>query len=170
MREAGSQEDAVLWRREQGRRGKRVVLVCGCFDLLHPGHVRLLEEARALGDALIVAVESDASVQGRTGRSSRPITPAAERMEILAALAAVDFVFEADLSGGATEWLAQLAPDVMAAGGEARGRALICGADAEAAAGAVGARFALIPLEPGHSTSLLLERIGRIGRIEQPPA
>jgi len=71
--------------------GMRVVFTNGCFDLLHPGHVRLLEQARSLGDVLIVAINTDASVQRNKG-PKRPITPEGERAEILAGLAAVDFV------------------------------------------------------------------------------
>jgi len=162
-----AQKDAIQWRREARDADKRVVLVCGCFDLLHPGHIRLLEQARSLGDALIVAVESDASIRGRTGSAQRPITPAAERMEILAALAAVDCVVEADRDDASLgEWLVQLAPDVIAAGADPRGQrdrgARAPHTDlAHPAAQAAGAQLVYIPTEPGFSTSLLIERIAQ---------
>ena len=73
------------------RAGKKVVFTNGCFDLLHVGHVRYLQEARALGDALVVGVNSDASVRRLKG-PGRPLTPARERAEVLAALACVDYV------------------------------------------------------------------------------
>ncbi|HYL69590.1 MAG TPA: adenylyltransferase/cytidyltransferase family protein, partial [Candidatus Limnocylindria bacterium] len=96
-----SQGELILHRSEWKRNGKRVAFASGSFDLLHPGHVRLLEQARELGDVLVVGVESDAAVRAKSNKLTaqkknlaRPITPADERMEILAALAAVDYVVE----------------------------------------------------------------------------
>ena len=102
-----SQSELILQRGEWKRNGKRVVCAAGAFDLLHPGHIRLLEQARGLGDIVVVALQSDASVrssaaqsatrggagESRAGQSAaaRPITPANERAEILTALAAVDW-------------------------------------------------------------------------------
>jgi cytidyltransferase-like protein len=151
--------------------------VAGAFDLLHPGHVRLLEQARGLGDMLVVALQSDESVRiateqadklvgslgvpavasvGAGKRPARPITPAAERAEILAALAAVDFValFE---ESTAAEFIARLAPDVFAQGGEADSSANDCADDD--AVKAAGGQVVRLPLEPGYSTSRLVERI-----------
>src|SRR5271156_5985970 len=88
-----SQSEVILQRREWKRNGKRVVCVVGVFDLLHPGHIRLLEQARASGDILVVGVQSDAFARKEKG-PNRPVTPAGERAEILSALAAVDFVVE----------------------------------------------------------------------------
>jgi rfaE bifunctional protein nucleotidyltransferase chain/domain len=101
---------ATAWRAD----GKRVVLANGCFDLLHVGHVRYLEAARALGDALVVGLNSDASV-GRLKGPGRPVMAAGERAEILGALAAVDLVviFEED---SAEALIARLRPDVHAKG------------------------------------------------------
>lgn len=98
------------------RRGERVVFTSGCFDLLHVGHVRSLEQARSFGDRLVVAVNSDASVRRIKGRE-RPLVPARSRAEILAALACVDWVM---VFGGATPkaTIAALAPDVYAKGGD----------------------------------------------------
>jgi len=98
------------------RAGKRVVFTNGCFDLLHIGHVRYLQEARELGDALIVGVNSDASVRRLKG-PGRPLTPAKERAEILAALACVDFV---TIFGAATplQLIRALGPDILVKGGD----------------------------------------------------
>ena len=102
-------------RRAQ-RRGERVVFTSGCFDLLHVGHVRSLEQARGFGDRLVVAINSDASVRRFKG-PTRPIVPARQRAEVLAALACVDWVL---IFGGSTPraTLAALAPDVYAKGGD----------------------------------------------------
>jgi D-glycero-beta-D-manno-heptose 1-phosphate adenylyltransferase len=166
----------ILQRQEWKRNGKRVVCVAGAFDLLHPGHVRLLEQARALGDILVVALQSDESVRIATEQADklvgslgvagpapaaagklppRPITPAAERAEILAALASVDFVaiFE---EATAAEFIARLAPDVFAQGGEGSRENACADDDAVRAA---GGQIVRLPLEPGYSTSRLVERI-----------
>jgi rfaE bifunctional protein nucleotidyltransferase chain/domain len=141
-----------------------VVCASGCFDLLHPGHVRLLEHARSLGDILVVAIESDGSVRARSeaGRAPRPnpprrpITPAVERAEILAALAAVDFVVE--LEGASSDrFLARFSPDVVIVGGSA-----VSDSVALREAGELerpGYTIARVALEPGYSTALLIERI-----------
>src|SRR5271155_1167852 len=166
-----SQTELILHRQEWKRNGKRVVCVAGAFDLLHPGHVRLLEQARGLGDILVVALQSDESVRVAAEQGdnlvgapapmvpgsfpARPITPAAERAEILAALAAVDFVAIFD-EPTAAEFIARLAPDVFAQGGEGS-RENACGDDD--AVKAAGGQVVRLPLEPGYSTSRLLERI-----------
>jgi rfaE bifunctional protein nucleotidyltransferase chain/domain len=170
-----SQPDLILQRGEWKRNGKRVVCAAGAFDLLHPGHIRLLEQARGLGDVLVVALQSDASVRsgaqhvaarGGTGEASatqiaaaRPITPATERAEILAALAAVDYVVEFD-EATPREFFARLAPDVVVKGGEA-GSQESASLDDEAVK-AVGGRVVRVPLEPGYSTSFLLDRISQL--------
>jgi D-glycero-beta-D-manno-heptose 1-phosphate adenylyltransferase len=172
-----SQSELILQRQEWKRNGKRVVCVAGAFDLLHPGHIRLLEQARGLGDILIVALESDESVRVATEQAdklvgalapspasahahagkfpARPITPQAERAEILAALTSVDFVsiFE---EATAAEFIARLTPDVFAQGGEGSRENACADDDAVKAAGGQVVR---LPLEPGYSTSRLLERI-----------
>ncbi len=118
-----SARDAVLSRsalqaklRQARRRGERIVFTSGCFDLLHVGHVRSLEQARSFGDRLVVAVNSDASVRRFKG-PERPIVPARQRAEVLAALACVDWVM---IFGGATPraTIAALRPDVYAKGGD----------------------------------------------------
>jgi rfaE bifunctional protein nucleotidyltransferase chain/domain len=99
------------------RRGLRVVFTSGCFDLLHVGHVRSLEQARGLGDRLIVAVNGDASVRRLAKGAERPLQPVRQRAEVLAALACVDWVttFGEDTPRAA---LAAIRPDVYAKGGD----------------------------------------------------
>lgn len=96
--------------------GRRVVFTNGCFDLLHRGHVRYLEQARALGDLLVVAINSDASVRTLKGQG-RPVVPAEERAEVLAALAAVDFVLVFEELDPARV-IRTLRPDVLVKGGD----------------------------------------------------
>src|SRR3974390_334625 len=86
-----SQEELVEIAGSVKRAGRKLVFTNGCFDLLHPGHVRCLAEARALGDLLVVAVNSDRSVRGNKG-PERPLVPERDRAEVLAALASVDYV------------------------------------------------------------------------------
>ncbi len=167
-----SQSELILQRSEWKRNGKSVVCVAGAFDLLHPGHIRLLEQARGLGDILVVGLQSDASVrsnaphggvanEARVGRSAAtlPITPAAERAEILAALAAVDYVVEFD-EPTSREVFARLAPDFVVKGGDA-GSQESAFLDDEAVRIA-GGRVVRVALEPGYSTSFLLERISQL--------
>jgi rfaE bifunctional protein nucleotidyltransferase chain/domain len=155
-----SQSELILQRREWKRNGKRVVCAIGVFDLLHPGHVRLVEQARAFGDILVVGIQSDARAREKKG-PSRPVTPAAERAETVSALAAVDFVV---VLGGdeqaEREFIAQLAPDVLV-----QGRAAAPGKNAAAeiiAAQGSEAKVIQIPPEPGHSTSRLIGRIKQL--------
>ena len=110
------QDDLILHVAARKRNGQRVVFTNGCFDLLHPGHVRCLEQARALGDLLIVAINSDASVRQLKG-DGRPLVPQDERAEVLAALAAVDYVVIFDALTP-RELLARLCPDVLVKGGD----------------------------------------------------
>ena len=153
-----SQSELILQRREWKRNGKRVVCATGVFDLLHPGHVRLLEQARASGDILVVGVQSDAFVRKEKG-PNRPVTPAGERAEILSALAAVDFVVILN-DERADEFIARLAPDAVVQGREPSSGKQI--ASEIGAAQAAGAKVIQIPPEPGHSTSRLVERIKQL--------
>jgi D-beta-D-heptose 7-phosphate kinase/D-beta-D-heptose 1-phosphate adenosyltransferase len=111
-----SRRAAAAQVRRAQRRGERVVFTSGCFDLLHVGHVRSLEQARSFGDRLVVGVNSDASVRRLKG-AERPIVPARQRAELLAALACVDAVV---VFGEATPraLIGALAPDVYAKGGD----------------------------------------------------
>jgi rfaE bifunctional protein nucleotidyltransferase chain/domain len=153
-----SQSELILQRREWKRNGKRVVCVIGVFDLLHPGHVRLLEQARASGDILVVGIQNDARAREEKG-PNRPVTPAAERAEILSALAAVDFAVILN-DERADEFITRLAPDAVVQGREPSSSKSVV---AEiSAAQAAGAKVIQIPPEPGHSTSRLIERIKQL--------
>lgn len=154
-----SQHELILQRRDWKRNGKRVVFASGVFDLLHPGHVRLLDQARSLGDVLVVGVQTDAAAAAPGTKGARaPITPCTERGEILAALAAVDLVVEFN-EPDSRSLLAQLAPDVVVKGGSEGSDASAFSEDAEAEA--AGIKVVRIPLEPGYSTRRLLERIAQ---------
>ena len=150
----GLQELAAI-RRRLKRRGKKVVFTNGCFDLLHAGHVRLFHEAKKLGDVLIVALNSDASVRRLKG-PSRPIFPLRERFEILAAVADIDYLTS---FGEATpqKIIAALRPDVLVKGGDWGSDEIVGRAEVEAA----GGRVARVRYFEGHSTSSLIRRIAR---------
>jgi rfaE bifunctional protein nucleotidyltransferase chain/domain len=136
---------------------KTVVFTNGAFDLLHPGHVRYLEVARTLGDALIVGLNGDASV-GRNKGPGKPITPQAERAELLLALAAVDAVVIFDEDTPA-EIIAALQPDVLVKGADWAADRIVGRDTVEARNG----RVVRVPLEEGYSTSSIVERIRRRG-------
>ena len=146
-------EQAILRFGPQKRNGRRVVFTNGCFDLLHPGHIRSLEQARALGDVLIVGLNSDASVRQLKGEG-RPVIPERERAEILAALESVDAVviFD-DLSP--REVIARLLPDVLVKGGDWPGDQIVGREEVEAA----GGRVVSAPVVPGYSTTDILKKI-----------
>ncbi len=148
-----SQDELILQVQARKRKGQRVVFTNGCFDLLHPGHVRLLEQARSLGDALVVAINSDASVRQLKG-AHRPVIPEGERAEILAALAAVDYavVFQEPTP---QRLIATLLPDVLVKGSDWGPSEVVGREEVEAA----GGRVVSIPLEAGYSTTRLLERM-----------
>ena len=139
------------------RAGKKIVFTNGCFDLLHLGHVRYLEQAKALGDVLIVAVNSDDSVRALKGKG-RPLIPQDQRAEIMAALACVDFVIIfSDLDPIPT--LQALRPDIHVKGGDYAEDQL---PEAEVVK-AYGGRVVIIPKIDVPSTSDLIERIGKLG-------
>ena len=146
-------EQAILRFGPQKRNGRRVVFTNGCFDLLHPGHIRSLEQARALGDVLIVGLNSDASVRQLKGEG-RPVIPERERAEILAALESVDAVviFD-DLTP--REVIARLLPDVLVKGGDWPGDQIVGREEVEA----VGGRVVFAPVVPGYSTTDILKKI-----------
>jgi len=135
------------------RAGKKVVFTNGCFDLLHVGHVRYLQEASELGDALVVGVNSDASVRRLKG-PGRPLTPAKERAEILAALACVDFV---TIFAAATplQLIRSLGPDVLVKGGDWPIDRIVGREVVEARGGKVIA----IPFVKNRSTTAMIGRI-----------
>lgn len=126
---------AVRAVRAAQRRGERVVFTNGCFDLLHIGHVRSLEQARAQGDRLVVALNTDASVRRNKG-PGRPIVPARQRAEVLAALACVDIVLLfAEATPLAT--IKALRPDVLAKGGDWALDAIVGRAEVESWGGGI---------------------------------
>jgi len=146
---------AAVARLGAAARGRtRLVLTNGCFDLLHPGHVRYLRAARALGDALIVGLNSDASVRRLEKGPDRPLVPQAARAEVLAALEVVDAVtiFDEDTP---LELITALQPDVLVKGGDWKVRDIV-GYDVVRAR---GGRVRSLPFAPGFSTTSLVERI-----------
>jgi D-beta-D-heptose 7-phosphate kinase/D-beta-D-heptose 1-phosphate adenosyltransferase len=142
-------------REAWARQGERVVFTNGCFDLLHAGHVQLLESARREGDRLIVGINSDRSVREIKG-PERPVLPQAERAETLAALACVDGVVIFDEPTPA-EVIRALEPDVLAKGADWGADAIVGRETVEA----YGGRVVRIPLVAGLSTTALIERIRR---------
>jgi D-beta-D-heptose 7-phosphate kinase/D-beta-D-heptose 1-phosphate adenosyltransferase len=143
---------AVAMAARRRRAGRKVVFTNGCFDLLHAGHVELLDRARRLGDCLVVGVNSNRSVRVLKGRG-RPIVPLAERMELLAGLRMVDCV----VSFGAptpARLIARLRPDVLVKGGDYRAEDIV-GYDTVTAS---GGKVVTVPLRRGQSTSRLIGR------------
>ena len=134
--------------------GKTVVFTNGVFDILHPGHVRYLKDARALGDGLIVGVNSDRSARAQGKAPDRPINSAAERCEVLAALASVDavVVFDEDTPH---EIIKLIQPDILVKGAD-WGENAIVGRDLVEAR---GGRVVRIPLAEGYSTTAILNRV-----------
>jgi rfaE bifunctional protein nucleotidyltransferase chain/domain len=143
--------EAVTWR---GRQPGPVVFTNGVFDLLHPGHVELLETARREGDALIVGVNSDDSARRLGKGTGRPINAETARARVLAGLAAVDCVviFQADTP---LELIDRLAPDVLVKGAD-YARETIVGADLVESK---GGRVVRVPLVHGFSTTAIVERL-----------
>lgn len=141
---------------EERRKGRRVVFTNGCFDLLHPGHVDLLQRARALGDLLVVGLNADASVRRLGKGGARPFQGQAERAFVLAHLAAVDFVacFHEDTP---LELIRAVQPDVLVKGGDWPVERIVGREIVQARGGSVHS----LPLLPGYSTTALAERIAR---------
>jgi D-beta-D-heptose 7-phosphate kinase/D-beta-D-heptose 1-phosphate adenosyltransferase len=133
--------------------GHRVVFTNGCFDLLHPGHIRTLETARHLGDALIVGLNSDNGVRQLKG-PDRPILPERERAEILAALECVDAVVIFD-EATPQKIIAALLPDVLVKGGDWPGDQIVGRQEVENA----GGRVISVPVAPGYSTTAIVQKI-----------
>ena len=150
-------EEAILRFDRKKRNGRRVVFTNGCFDLLHPGHIQSLEQARALGDALIVGINGDASVRELKG-PGRPILPELERAEILAALECVDAVV---IFHEVTprETIAALLPDVLVKGGDWAGDRIIGREEVETG----GGRVVSVPVVPGYSTTAILAKMRAAG-------
>lgn len=138
-------------------RGKKIVFTNGCFDILHIGHIRCLEEAKKRGDILIVALNSDRSIRSIKGLS-RPFTPEGERAEVLSALACVDYVVIFD-EPDPLELISFLKPNILVKGGDWKpettiGREVVEG---------MGGKVVIIPQVQGVSTSAIVERITKKG-------
>jgi D-glycero-beta-D-manno-heptose 1-phosphate adenylyltransferase len=151
-----SAEEAAAFAARIRARGGTVVFTNGAFDLLHPGHVRYLRDARALGDALIVAINSDRSVRANKGES-RPVNPEVERAEVLLALASVDAVtiFDEETPHAI---ITAIQPDILVKGAD-WGPDNIVGRDVVEAR---GGRVVRMALAPGFSTTALLEKVRRV--------
>lgn len=135
------------------RSGKRIVFTNGCFDILHVGHVRYLEQARSLGDVLVVGINSDRSVRGLKGRR-RPILPVEERGEILSGLGCTDYITVFD-EPTPFELVSLLQPDILVKGGDwtpeqVVGREVVEGS---------GGRVVILPFVEGSSTTNIIDVI-----------
>lgn len=140
-------------RRDWRRRGLKVVFTNGCFDLLHGGHIHLLNTAREQGDVLVVAVNEDDSIRKLKG-TGRPIFPLEERIEILSALECVDALisFPDDTP---LRLISAIVPDVLVKGGDWKPDEVVGKSEVEAA----GGRVVIVPYLAGHSSSRIIERI-----------
>lgn len=139
-------------------KGRKLVLTNGCFDLLHLGHVRYLQAARALGDALAVAINGDDSVRTLKGEG-RPLNPEPARAEVVAALDCVDHVVIFP-EVRATHLLEQVRPSIYVKGGDYTPETLH--PEERAALEKIGAEIRIVPFEPGYSTSTLLEKLRKL--------
>jgi D-beta-D-heptose 7-phosphate kinase/D-beta-D-heptose 1-phosphate adenosyltransferase len=151
-----SRDEAVLVTREAQMRGERVVMTNGCFDILHTGHVAYLEEAKARGDRLLVAVNDDASVTRLKGEG-RPVTPLGDRMAVVAGLASVDWVvpFGEDTPA---DLIAAVLPDVLVKGGDYRPDEIAGGPAVLANGGSVE----VLSFHEGRSTTALIEALRKL--------
>jgi len=143
------------WRQADKSSGRRLVVTNGCFDLLHVGHIRFLQEARSLGDSLLVGVNGDGSVRELKG-PGRPVNSEADRAEVIAALACVNGVVVFP-EKRATSFLEVAAPDIYVKGGDYRPEDL--NPDEQAAVKKAGGRVKVLRLTPGKSTTSLLTKL-----------
>ncbi|MDR2825965.1 MAG: adenylyltransferase/cytidyltransferase family protein [Deltaproteobacteria bacterium] len=136
------------------RSGKSIVFTNGCYDLLHPGHVDFLNRCKALGDLLVLGLNSDASVRRQGKNPPRPVTPFADRAFVLAHLAAVDYVlgFEEDTP---LQLIAAIQPQILVKGGDWPLERIVGRAEVEAG----GGRVLSLPLLPGYSTTGTINKI-----------
>lgn len=153
MNKIRSLGELALVRRKLRREGKTVVFTNGCFDLLHGGHIRLFREAKRRGDVLVVALNTDASVRKLKG-PSRPIFPLKERLEVLSAVADIDYLtwFAENTP---RKIIAALLPDVLIKGGDWTPDEVVGRAEIEAA----GGRVVIVPYFKGHSSTSIIDRI-----------
>jgi D-glycero-beta-D-manno-heptose 1-phosphate adenylyltransferase len=149
---------AATWAEDQRRAGRRVVFTNGVYDLVHPGHIEYLEAAKAAGDLLIVAVNSDRSVRANKG-PARPILPEDERAELIAALRVVDAVviFDAETPADVVQ---RIQPDVLVKGADWAADAIVGRDTVEAR----GGRVLRIDLVPGYSTTAIVDKVRRLPR------
>ncbi|MBN1224102.1 MAG: D-glycero-beta-D-manno-heptose 1-phosphate adenylyltransferase [Candidatus Aminicenantes bacterium] len=147
------------YRCEFRRQGKRVVFTNGCFDILHAGHIHLFREAKNHGEVLIVAVNDDASVRKLKG-PSRPVFPLSERLEVLEAVADIDYLipFAEDTPRNLVR---ALLPEVLLKGGDWRVEEVVGREEVEGA----GGRVVIVSYLPGKSTSAILEQIARLDEL-----
>jgi rfaE bifunctional protein nucleotidyltransferase chain/domain len=157
-----SSDELCRERQRLRAEGRRLVFTNGCFDILHVGHVRYLQSARNLGDALVVAINSDRSVRELKG-AGRPIMNEQERAEMLASLGAVDYVtvFD-DLSPRAL--ISEVLPDILVKGGDYKPEEIHGREETEAA----GGRVLSLPFVEGASTSSIIERILDESKVQSP--
>jgi D-glycero-beta-D-manno-heptose 1-phosphate adenylyltransferase len=150
-------EDAAEFARAVQQQGGRVVFTNGVFDLLHPGHIRYLQQARALGDALIVAVNSDRSVRALAKGADRPINPQQERVEVVLALGSVDaaVIFDEDTPHAI---ISRVLPDILVKGAD-WGADAIVGRDVVEAR---GGRVVRIEIVGGYSTTDIIHEVRRV--------
>ena len=155
MNKIRSLGELALVRRKLRREGQTVVFTNGCFDLLHGGHIRLFREAKRRGDVLVVALNTDASVRKLKG-PSRPIFPLKERLEVLSAVADIDYLtwFAENTP---RKIIAALLPDVLIKGGDWTPDEVVGKAEIEAA----GGRVVIVPYFKGHSSTSIIDRIIR---------
>jgi D-beta-D-heptose 7-phosphate kinase/D-beta-D-heptose 1-phosphate adenosyltransferase len=151
-------DNLPAWRSALRAAGKTLVVTNGCFDILHLGHITYLENARNMGDALLIGVNSDAAVRGLKG-PNRPVNSETDRASILAALQSVDgaCIFT-DVR--ATRFLAAAQPDIYVKGGDYTLETL--DQNERRAVESAGGRIVLVPFVPGKSTTGLLEKIARL--------
>ena len=152
-------ENLPAWRATMLAAGKKLVVTNGCFDILHLGHVTYLEHARNLGDALLVGLTADAHVRALKG-AGRPIMPQRARAELLAGLAAVDYVVIFN-GARATQVMRALEPDVYVKGGDYSLATL--NTEERGALEACKAQIRLVKFKAGYSTSAIVRKIKRAG-------
>jgi D-beta-D-heptose 7-phosphate kinase/D-beta-D-heptose 1-phosphate adenosyltransferase len=153
MGQVVSTEELIKIRRQAGREGRRVIFTNGCFDLIHRGHVEYLGQARAMGDILVVGLNSDRSVRQLKGQG-RPLTPQDDRAQVLAALEMVDYVCLFDEQTPA-QLISAVLPDVLVKGGDYRPDEIVGRETVEEA----GGKVVVVPLTEGFSTKGLIEKI-----------
>lgn len=146
-------EDLPARVSELRKRGRKIVFTNGCFDILHPGHLSYLQKARALGDVLIVGINSDRSVKELKG-NLRPIFDQEERCELLSGLESVSFITIFDESTP-RELIKVILPDVLVKGGDWRLEQIVGREEVEAS----GGRVVSVPYEEGYSSSAIIQRI-----------